>query len=148
MIPREILKKIRQIELRTNLIVTESAAGARALARFIVRTPVASKANPALNSIRTLKRRERRAPSISFQPSPQFRRFPRAIENRHNTDVVRLDVKVDAVTMKPFEQFRLACFPAGKTKAFRGFQNCLNDVIDFSLEFITQPRLLFVIPKN
>jgi hypothetical protein len=28
MIPREILKKIRQIEIRTNRIVTESFAGA------------------------------------------------------------------------------------------------------------------------
>ena len=28
MIPREILKKIRQIELRTNRIVTETLAGA------------------------------------------------------------------------------------------------------------------------
>ena len=65
MIPREILKKIRQIELRTNRIVTGSAAGARASARFTARTPAASKANPALNSIRTLKRRERRAPAIS-----------------------------------------------------------------------------------
>jgi hypothetical protein len=62
MIPREILKKIRQIELRTNRIVTEFAAGARASARFTARTHAASKTNPALNSIRTLKRRERRAP--------------------------------------------------------------------------------------
>ncbi len=62
MIPREILKKIRQIELRTNRIVTESAAGARASARFTVCTTAASKTTPALNSIRPLKRRERRAP--------------------------------------------------------------------------------------
>ena len=63
MIPREILKKIRQIELRTNRIVTAFVAGARALARFTARTPAASKTNPALNSIRALKRRERRAPA-------------------------------------------------------------------------------------
>jgi hypothetical protein len=63
MIPREILKKIRQIERRTNRIVTETlAAGARASARFTVRTPGASKTNPVLNSLRPLKRRERRAP--------------------------------------------------------------------------------------
>jgi hypothetical protein len=43
MIPREILKKIRQIELRTNRLVTETLAG------------------------------------FSFQPSPQFRRIPRAM---------------------------------------------------------------------
>jgi len=62
MIPREILKKIRQIELRTNRIAPAFAAGARASARFTARTPAASKTNPALNSIRPLKRRERRAP--------------------------------------------------------------------------------------
>ncbi len=99
MIPREILKKIRQIELRTNRIVTAFApgarlcepqhfrpaqrgdnfenrlsgaasagrrpalrSGARASARFTFRMPAASKTNPALSSIRTLKRRERRAP--------------------------------------------------------------------------------------
>jgi hypothetical protein len=63
MIPREILKKIRQIELRTNHIVTALADGARASARFTVRTPAAFKTNPALNSIRALKRRERCAPA-------------------------------------------------------------------------------------
>jgi hypothetical protein len=63
MIPREILKKIRQIEIRTNRIVMEAVAGARASARFTIRTPAASQMNPALNSIRTLKRRERRAPA-------------------------------------------------------------------------------------
>ena len=62
MIPREILKKIRQIELRTNRIVTEFAPGARASARFTVRLPAVSKTNLALNFIRRLKRRERRAP--------------------------------------------------------------------------------------
>jgi len=69
MIPREILKKIRQIGLRTNRIVTAFAPGARASARFIVRTPAASKINPALDSIRPLKRRERRAPSPAECPT-------------------------------------------------------------------------------
>jgi hypothetical protein len=63
MIPREILKKIRQIEIRTNRIVSEFAVGARASARFTVRTPATSQTNPALNFIRSLKRRERRAPA-------------------------------------------------------------------------------------
>ena len=63
MIPREILKKIRQIELRTNRLVTGSADGARASARFTVRKPGASDSISQLTSIRTLKRRERRAPT-------------------------------------------------------------------------------------
>ena len=100
MIPPEILKKIRQIELRPTRLVTGFApvarlcepqhfrcsenvknserllscaaaagrrpalrSGARASARFTARTPAASKTNPALNSMRELKRRERRAPA-------------------------------------------------------------------------------------
>jgi hypothetical protein len=140
MIPREILKKIRQIELRTNRIVTvlgsarvaragfgvapkissyklsprmnpssqsnvgsgatpepargtralPFADGARASARFTARTPAASKTNPALNSIRPLRRRERRAPALlsltpGFSPVTgegeslnRFNGFPRA----------------------------------------------------------------------
>ena len=62
MIPREILKKIRQVELRTNRIVTGFATGARASARFTGRTAAASKTNLVLDSIRPLKRSERRAP--------------------------------------------------------------------------------------
>jgi hypothetical protein len=112
MIPREILKKIRQIELRTNRLVTEFApgarlcepqhsriaksrrssehvlpgkvaagrrpalrSGARALARFTVRTPTASKTNPALNSVGTLKRRERRAPVSRNSKPLEFETF-------------------------------------------------------------------------
>ncbi|MDR3456721.1 MAG: hypothetical protein P4N60_04705 [Verrucomicrobiae bacterium] len=63
MIPREILKKIRQIEIRPNRIMGEFAVGARALARFTARTTLASKSDLALNSIDQLKRRDRRAPA-------------------------------------------------------------------------------------
>ena len=63
MIPREILKKIRQNEIRTNRVVTGFAVGARASARFIARTTTASNMDSRLCSIRTLKRRERRAPA-------------------------------------------------------------------------------------
>jgi hypothetical protein len=112
MIPREILKKIRQIEPHTNRIVTEFApgtwlcepqhsriaesqssswhvlsgeaaagrrpalrSGARASARFTARTPAASKTNLALNSIRPLKRRERRAPVSRNSKPIEFEGF-------------------------------------------------------------------------
>jgi hypothetical protein len=65
MIPREILKKIRQIELRTNCVVTEFAVGARASARFIARVVGAIEMNCSFNPVRMLKRRERRAPTAS-----------------------------------------------------------------------------------
>ena len=63
MIPREILQKIRQIERRTNRLVTVAAAGARASARFTVLKPDAPNQILQLTSIRRLKRRERRAPA-------------------------------------------------------------------------------------
>jgi hypothetical protein len=75
MIPREILKKNRQIELRTNRIVTAFAVGARASARFTARTPAGSQTNPALNSIRKLKRRERRAPTHRNSKPLKFETF-------------------------------------------------------------------------
>ena len=55
MIPREILKKNRQIKLRPNRSVTAFATGAWASARFTARTIATSKINPVLNSIRTAR---------------------------------------------------------------------------------------------
>jgi len=78
MIPREILKKIWQIELRTNRIVTGSAQrgcpsrSTSALASPLESSPVhppieaAAGGTPALHSL---------------QPPPQFRRIPRAAES-------------------------------------------------------------------
>jgi len=60
--PPEIFEKIQHIELPKHRLLNEFVAGARASARFTVRTSAAPKTNPSLNSIRTLKRRERRAP--------------------------------------------------------------------------------------
>jgi hypothetical protein len=75
MISREILKKNRQIELRTNRIVTAFAVGARASARFTARPSAVSKTNQTLNSIRPLKRRERRAPGSQNSKPLKFERF-------------------------------------------------------------------------
>jgi hypothetical protein len=100
MIPREILKKIRQIELRTNRLVTKSAAGARASARFTARTPAASKTNPALNSIRALKRRERRAPAalereneLVFGPPSPVSSPPGENFNRSRLQLIRQSIR-------------------------------------------------------
>ncbi len=91
MIPREILKKIRQIELRTNRPVTGFTPGARASARFSVRPPAVSKTNLALNSLRPPMRRERRAPiPTGLRPPAQGRekratlgRRPPGLTNRN-----------------------------------------------------------------
>ena len=53
----------------TERIATETAPGARASARFTVRQPDAPDQVSRLTSIRTLKRRERRAPARSVPAS-------------------------------------------------------------------------------
>jgi len=108
MIPREILKKIRQIELRTNRIVTE----------FALR---------------------------SFQPSAQLRRIPRAVENRNHIDGIQFNRIIDAVFAKSLKN----CLVSGwrsEVKSFRGFQNLLEDCVNFNSKFVTQAWTLSFIP--
>ena len=57
----------------TERIATETAPGARASARFTVRQPDAPDQVSRLTSIRTLKRRERRAPARSVPASRNFK---------------------------------------------------------------------------
>src|SRR5688572_21503409 len=97
MIPREILKKIRQIELRTNRIVTEFATGARLCepqhSRFsenvenselFLSCTAAAGGTPALRS---------------FQPSPQIRRIPRIVPDGADNDLrgFGFDYKKDGI---------------------------------------------------
>ncbi len=111
MIPREILKKIRQIELRTNRIVTEALAG------------------------------------ISFQPSPQFRRIPRAVENRQNGENIIFDRKIDGVFLEP-PQANSLCASAHSLKKFRICQRTLKRRFHFQLEFFAEAGTLVFIPSN
>ena len=111
MIPREILKKIRQIELRTNRIVTETLAG------------------------------------FSFQPSPQFRRIPRAVENGNNADEVRFDPEINAVFLEDFDA-GLAGFPADRFKPLRVGKNALKSRVNLGFKTVAQAGLLRVIPNH
>ena len=99
MIPREILKKIRQIELRTNRIVTEAVAGARLCepqpARFannqnnfesVLYCEVAAGRRPALRSL---------------QPSPQFRRIPRTVPDRKNFNFAMFHIDREVNRVRP-----------------------------------------------
>ncbi len=70
MIPREILKKIRQIEIRTNRVVSGFVVGARASARFTARIVRTIETNSSSNPVRGLKRRERRAPAAPERGCP------------------------------------------------------------------------------
>jgi len=147
MIPREILKEIRQIELRTNRIVTGFAAGARASARFTARTPAASKTNPARNSIRPLKRRERRAPAALFQPSPQFGGIAAAVKNGDDANEVRLYAEINFVFGENIHS-RFASILGDQLKPFRVAQDVLKGDVNFGFKPVAQSGLLRFIPND
>jgi len=111
MIPREILKKIRQIELRTNRLVTETLAG------------------------------------ISFQPSPQFLRIPRAVKDGNHGENVVLDCEVDAVSFESFQAnfARSATHFAEKLWLKLRAVHCLQN---FLCKFLSQARSFIFIPNN
>jgi hypothetical protein len=111
MIPREILKKIRQIELRTNRLVTETLAGAL------------------------------------LQPSPQFRRIARAVENGNDADEVNFNPKINAVFLEDFNA-GLASFPADRSESFRVCKDAFNSRINFGLKSLAQTGLLRIIPNH
>jgi hypothetical protein len=77
MIPREILKKIRQIEIRTNRLVTEFAVarGPARRDRFTARVARTIETNSSPNPVRVLKRRERRAPAAPERGCPSRSTF-------------------------------------------------------------------------
>ena len=87
MIPREILKKIRQIELRTNRIVTGSADGG-CVRRTSRSTPEFSNALTNHPALRLGLRPQPLSGKKSLQPSPQFRRIPRTVPDCKNFNFV------------------------------------------------------------
>jgi len=111
MIPREILKKIRQIKLRTNRIVTETLAG------------------------------------WSFQPSPQFRRIPRAVKNRQDGENIVFNRKVDGIFIEPAQTNSL-CASANPLEKFRIGQRTLKRRFYLQFEFFSKSSALAFIPSN
>ena len=83
MIPREILKKIRQIELRTNRSVTGFAPGARLCEPQHCRWSEGVENSERLFHVQAAA--GRRPALRSLQPPPQFRRIPRAVPNGETT---------------------------------------------------------------
>ena len=83
MIPREILNKIRQIELRTNRVVTQTLT------------------------------------SFSLQPSPQFRRIPRAVPDSENFNLAMLRIDGEVNRIRPrFGHFGFARQRRRQPKSF------------------------------
>ena len=101
MIPREILKKIRQIELRTNRIVTGFAPGAQLCEPQHFRI---AKSRRCSEHVLAGEAAAGRRPALrSFQPPPQFRRIPRAMpdSNHFNFGVSLVDHEVNRIGPRP-----------------------------------------------
>jgi hypothetical protein len=141
-IPREILKKIRQNVIRTNRIVTEFVE--RGCVRSTSRsTPDISNAPTNRHALRLGLRPQ---PRSSFQPPAQLRRIPRAVENRSHVGGIQFNRIIDAVFTKSLE----SCFVSrrrGEAKAFRGFQNLLERCVNFDSKFVAQAGMLFFLPR-
>ena len=99
MIPREILKKIRQIERRTNRLVTGSADGARLC------EPQHTRMTDNQNNFGRVPVGEaaagRRPALRSFQPSPQFRRIPRTVPDRKNFNFAMFHIDGEVNRVRP-----------------------------------------------
>jgi hypothetical protein len=158
--------------------------GARASARFTLRIPNASETNPAPNAIRTLKRREPRAPAALergcpsrstsalvraleslqdrtpieaaagktlalrlLQPSVEFCRIARGVEERKHSEHVILDCKVNGVFVESPETNLLR--PATDSlKMTRIGQRTPKRNFHFQLKLAAKSRASRFIPGN
>jgi hypothetical protein len=175
MIPRDIPNRNRPIVLRTPRIASESALESFTKHPVTKLSRNAGSISPSpwgegrdeegrkTNSAEILQWRERRvlifhALRLGLRPQPrsenellqtsvQFHRISRAVENRDDTDEVRLNGVIDAVAIKNFH-FRFINGFARKGKSFRVLKDTAESCVDFGSKTITEPGLLFVIPKN
>ncbi len=145
MIPRETLKKIRQIELRTNRLVTTFAAGARLCEPQHSRI---AKSRRSSGHVLSGESAAGRRPALRlFQPPPQFLGVARAVKDRNDADEMQFNGEIDAVTFKDFD----SCFPngfVGEEKSFRVLKDAGKGCVNFGFKPVTQTRLLFVIPED
>ena len=100
MIPREILKKIRQIELRTNRLVTGSADGG-CVHRTSRSTPEFSNAPTNHHALRLGLRPQPLSGKESLQPPPQFRRIPRTVPDRKNFNFAMFHIDREVNRVRP-----------------------------------------------
>jgi len=146
MIPREILKKIRQSEIRTNRIVTGFAAGARLCeprnsriaqsrrsSQHVLPGEVAAGRRPALRS---------------FQPPAQFCRIPCAVKDGNYNHHGRIIEQCEVDGIRPVQHFYLLGSRPGKRKSFAVFGGFGKCGVDFTRKSLTHPVGLRIIPSN
>ena len=98
MIPREILKKIRQIELRTNRIVTLLAPGARLCEPQHSRI---AESQSSSGRVLSGKAAAGRRPALrSFEPLLQFQRIARGVKDGKHGEGIILDREVAGVFLE------------------------------------------------
>jgi hypothetical protein len=143
MIPREILKKIRQIELRTNRIVTGSAGGG-CVRRTSRSTPEFSNAPTNHHALRLGLRPQPRSGKISFEPLPQRVGIPAGMPDGEHTNFIAFDPEINSV----FESGhpRLANESGFFLKKFGVLFDAFKQREKFGVEFLPQTRLPFFIP--
>ena len=148
MIPREILKKIRQIELCPNRIVTESADGGcvRSTSRS---TPEFSNALTNHHALRLGLRPQLRSKEELLQPSPQFRRIPRTMPDGKNFHfaVFLVDGEVNRVRPRRWN-FRLPSSGGRAKKSFGLMSKGIEDFTKRHVQPMTDSRLALVIPND
>src|ERR1039457_3755395 len=163
MIPREILKNIRPIELRTNRIVTELARGAgvreQPHANRIATelAPGARLCEPqhsrlcqnVKNSVRVLScaTAAGRGPALrSFQTSPQLRRISRAVPDGGDNDFGGFAFDNEVNRIRPrFGQFGFLCQPTGKGESFRVLANGFEKRLQLFGESLADSRLALIL---
>jgi len=144
MIPREILKKIRQIETRTNRIVTDSAArGCPSRS-----TSATAKAFESSCALRSIAATAGETPALlSLQPPPQFRRIPRAVPdgNHLHFTVLRVDGEINRVGPR-FGHLRFSRRWRCQPKPIGFIRQSLEKSLKFVVESPTHASLACLIP--
>ncbi len=146
MIPREILKNIRQIDLRTNRIVTESAergCPSRSTST-LVRTLESSQ------DLLPIEAAAGGTPALRlFQPPAQFRRIPRVVPDGADNYFrdCGFDYKKNGIRPR-FRKSGFAGQPADHAKSFRVFTNDFEKGAQVAGKSLTDPRFASVVEVN
>jgi hypothetical protein len=145
MIPLDILKKIRQIELRTNRLVTEFAPGARLCEPQHFR--IACNQNPSERALSGQAAAGHRPALRSFEPPLQFRRITRGVKNGELSKGIVFDREVDGVFLEASEA-NLLCASANPLKMTGSGHRPLESQPHLQFEFAPESGTLSFILSN
>ena len=147
MIPSEILKNIRQIELRTNRIVTGFAPGARLWEPQHCRwSEGVENSESVLSGEAAAGRRPARR---SFEPSPQFRRIQRTVPDGKNLNLAVFGVDGEVNRVRPrFGHLRFVRQSRCQPKPFGIVPKSSEKGLKFVIESLAHTSFLGLIPVH